>query len=180
MLRIVAGKYKNKKILEPDKNTTRPTTEKVREAVFSSLHFKIENSECLDLFSGSGAWSIEAESRGASKVVAIEKSPSVVKILKQNINALNCQNINVYNVDAIAFLNKTSEFFDFIFIDAPFKEFNLVNESLNLIADSKLLKEDGEIIIETDMPKEIKIPEQLKIYKQKKHGRIELLYVCWK
>ncbi|UUD36167.1 16S rRNA (guanine(966)-N(2))-methyltransferase RsmD [Mycoplasmopsis citelli] len=179
MLRIISGIYKNKKINQPQKELTRATTEKVREAVFGSLHFKIQGAKCLDLFSGSGAWSIEAESRGASEIVAIEKNRSVFTVILNNLNLLKTKNIKALNIDALEYLQKSSEKFDFIFIDAPFKNVDLVNDSLNSIADKNLLNEDGEIIIETDMYKEIIIPSNMKIYKQKHHGRIELLYVCW-
>ncbi|UUM19771.1 MULTISPECIES: 16S rRNA (guanine(966)-N(2))-methyltransferase RsmD [unclassified Mycoplasma] len=179
MLRIIAGIYKNKKINQPDKELTRASTEKVREAVFASLHFKIVDSKCLDLFAGSGAWSIEAESRGASSIVAIEKNKHAFGVIQNNFNLLKTQKIRALNTDALDYLNKTKEDFDFIFIDAPFKNVELVNNALELINHKQILTTDGEIIIETDLAREIIIPSNLKIYKQKQHGRIELLYVCW-
>ncbi|WP_025755211.1 16S rRNA (guanine(966)-N(2))-methyltransferase RsmD [Mycoplasmopsis cricetuli] len=180
MLRIIAGIYRNLKIKEPDSNFTRPTTEKVRESIFSSLQFKIANKRCLDLFSGSGAWSIEAESRGAKEIVAIEKNSQVYKVLINNLLLIKSKNITAIQTDALLYLKKENQPFDFIFIDAPFKDFDLVSKSLKEITLKKLLNLDGEIIIETDVSKLIELPDELKIYKQKKHGRIDLLYVCWK
>lgn len=178
MLRIISGIYKGKKIQEPDSKFTRPTTEKVREAVFSSLQFKLEGASCLDLFAGSGAWSVEAESRGAKKVVALDNNRQVFKVLSQNIESLKTSQIQALNMDAISYLESNTLSFDFIFIDAPFKEFNLVNQALEIIASKNLLSEDGEIIIETDMPREIIIPNTLRVFKDKRHGRINLLYIC--
>lgn len=178
MLRIIAGKYKFRKLKQPDQNTTRSTTDKVREAVFSSLQFKIIDKDCLDLFSGSGAWAIEAMSRDANSVQAIELDKKAFRIILENIASVGEQNIRALNMDALSYLVKTDRKFDFIFIDAPFKRFDLVNEALEIIVSRNILNDDGEIIIETDQKKEIVLPEHLKVFKEKRHGRIDLLYVC--
>ncbi|AKF40944.1 DNA methylase [Mycoplasmopsis canis] len=178
MLRIISGIYRNRKIQEPDLKITRPTTDKVREAIFSSLQFKIQGKKVLDLFSGSGALSIEAVSRGASDAYSIEKNREVFKVLSKNISSLNITNINTINIDALAFLDKTSDCFDFIFIDAPYNEYELVNQSLDKIFNKNMLLEDGEIILETNDPSKIIIPSGFKIYKEKRYGRIDVLYIC--
>ncbi|RIV16969.1 16S rRNA (guanine(966)-N(2))-methyltransferase RsmD [Mycoplasmopsis gallopavonis] len=177
MLRIIAGKYRNLKLKQPDNQITRATTDKVREAVFSSLQFKIQDANCLDLFSGSGAWSIEAMSRGANYVDAIEINKNAYKIIQDNINYVKETGIKTWNIDALFFLEKTTNQYDFIFIDAPYKKTNLVNQALNLIEQKNLLQEDGEIIIETDQFKEINLPTSFEIYKHKKYGKIDILYV---
>ncbi|WP_426460939.1 16S rRNA (guanine(966)-N(2))-methyltransferase RsmD [Mycoplasma hafezii] len=178
MLRVIAGKYRHIKLEQPDSKITRPTTDKVREAVFSSLQFKIADKKCLDLFSGSGAWSIEAMSRGANSVDAIELNKSAYKVIQKNIQAVKENNINLINTDAKLFIEKTSKTYDFIFMDAPFKETELVNHILEKIAEKEILNPDGEIIIETDVQDKIVIPERFRIFKEKNYSKINLIYVC--
>ncbi|MFV8474367.1 16S rRNA (guanine(966)-N(2))-methyltransferase RsmD [Mycoplasma sp. Z631] len=179
MLRIIAGKYRGYKIEQPDEKFTRPTTDKVREAVFSSLQFKLENATCLDLFAGSGAWSIEAISRGASFVTSIEKNKVVLKTAKGNINKIpEANNIELINEDALAFLSHSNKQYDFVFIDAPFIEYDLVSACLAKLVEKSLLKEDFEIIVETDNFSKIALPDGLKVYKSKKYGKIEILFLC--
>ncbi|MFV8473323.1 16S rRNA (guanine(966)-N(2))-methyltransferase RsmD [Mycoplasma sp. 654] len=179
MLRIIAGKYRGYKIEQPDEKYTRPTTDKVREAVFSSLQFKLQNKTCLDLFAGSGAWSIEAISRGASSVTSIEKNKVVLRTTKSNINKIpEANKIQLINEDALAFLNHCSKKYDFVFIDAPFIEYNLVSSCLAQLVNNSLLEEDFEIIVETDNFSKITLPAELKVYKSKKYGKIEILFLC--
>nr|WP_318033586.1 16S rRNA (guanine(966)-N(2))-methyltransferase RsmD [Mycoplasmopsis edwardii] len=178
MLRIISGKYRNLKIEEPNLKITRPTTDKVREAIFSSLQFKIVDKKVLDLFAGSGALSIEAISRGASSATAIEKNREVFNVLSKNVAYINDSNLKILNNDALVFLEKTSEQFDFIFIDAPYHEYELVNTTLKTIAEKDLLIEDGEIIVETNNVKSIIIPSGLRTFKEKRYGRIDVLYIC--
>ncbi|QKT05485.1 16S rRNA (guanine(966)-N(2))-methyltransferase RsmD [Mycoplasma sp. OR1901] len=180
MLRIISGIYRNRLIQEPDLKTTRPTTNKVREAIFSSLQFKIVDKNVLDLFSGSGALSIEAISRGASKATAIEKNREAFKILSSNIHSLKISNIRALNIDAKDYLNKSSETFDFILLDAPYDQYQLVNEILEKIDQKSLLNSGGEIILETNKVSEIIVPENFRIFKQKRYGRIDILYICYK
>ncbi|MFV8401239.1 16S rRNA (guanine(966)-N(2))-methyltransferase RsmD [Mycoplasma sp. CR] len=179
MLRIIAGKYRGYKIDQPDEKYTRPTTDKVREAVFSSLQFKIQDATCLDLFAGSGAWSIEAISRGAKTVTAIEKNKIVFKTTRSNINKIPESNkINLRNEDALTFVSNCKDKYDFVFIDAPFIEYELVTNCLNKLVSCNLLNDDFEIILETNDFSKITLPEGLKVYKNKKYGKIEILYLC--
>ncbi|TNK82019.1 16S rRNA (guanine(966)-N(2))-methyltransferase RsmD [Mycoplasmopsis pullorum] len=178
MLRIISGKYGGRKINQPSEQITRPTTDKVREAVFSSIHFNLEDSIVLDLFSGSGAWSIEAVSRGAMKAIAVEKNRSAFSIIKSNLELLKINNIDLYNEDANRFLDsKKGIEVDFIFMDAPYVEYELINTLLNKIKEYKTLKSNGVIIIETDNPDLISLPKDFIIQKQKKYGKIHILYI---
>ncbi|WP_322900765.1 16S rRNA (guanine(966)-N(2))-methyltransferase RsmD [Mycoplasmopsis felis] len=180
MLRIISGIYRSRKIMEPDLKITRPTTDKVREAIFSSLQFKINDKSCLDLFSGSGAMSIESISRGAKISYAIEKNKNIYDTLVSNITSLNIkEKILTFNTDALLFLENNQKEFDFIFLDAPFNEYDLVNNTLLKIYNKQTLNQDGEIILETNNVSKIIIPDGLKIYKQKRYGKIDILYICY-
>ncbi|MFV9451855.1 16S rRNA (guanine(966)-N(2))-methyltransferase RsmD [Mycoplasma sp. 4463] len=180
-MRIIAGKLRHLIIEQPDSKFTRPTGDKVREAVFSSIQFEIEDTTCLDLFSGSGAWAIEAISRGAKHVDAVEKQRQVFTVTRANVAKTKTDNqISLFNDDALHFLSKTSKTYDFIFIDAPFVEYELVNNSLLIISQKSLLNENGEIILETDKPNLIVLPNNLQVYKEKQYGKVYILKICLK
>lgn len=166
-LRIISGKYRNHYIERPSWETTRPTIEKVREAIFSSIHFNLENAEVLDLFTGSGAWIIEAISRGAKYAVGLEKDKNAYQIINSNLNKLNIDNATVVLTDCYEYLLKNDKAFDFIFMDAPFKDYELINKCLELIDQKNLLNKNGNVIIETDNRDKIVIPKDMIVIKEK-------------
>lgn len=166
-LRIISGKYRNHYIDRPSWETTRPTIEKVREAIFSSIHFELENSVVLDLFTGSGAWIIEAVSRGAKYAIGLEKDKEAYKIINNNLNKLKIDNASVVLTDCYDYLLKNNQTFDFIFMDAPFKDYELINKCLELINKKSLLNKNGNVIIETDNRNMIIIPNDMNIVKEK-------------
>jgi len=178
MLRVIAGKYRSRKLEQPTSKNIRPTKDRTKEAMFSTLMNKIESSIILDLFSGSGSLSIEASSRGAMKIIAVDKDKESISTIKKNIEALQINNIVPVKADVISYL-KTSRGmkFDLIFIDPPYKEIDLYNESLSLIAKNNLIKDNGLIVVETSNPDEIQIPHGLAIYKNKNYGKSALLYI---
>ncbi|MGZ9755565.1 16S rRNA (guanine(966)-N(2))-methyltransferase RsmD [Mycoplasma sp. 394] len=179
MLRIISGLYRSRKISQPDLKDTRPTTDKVREAVFASLQFKIENKSFLDLFSGSGAIAIEALSRGALKVYAVEKNIKVFRVLQENLQSLKIDTINAVASDALNFLQGNTMKFDFIYLDAPYLDYKLLNDTLQLISQAKTLNIDGEIIIETNKVSEVVIPDDFIVYKSKRYGKVDILYLAY-
>ncbi|QIW62184.1 16S rRNA (guanine(966)-N(2))-methyltransferase RsmD [Mycoplasmopsis gallinacea] len=177
MLRIISGKYRNRKIEQPALEISRPTMDKVKESIFSSIQFKIVDKTFLDLFSGSGSMAIEAISRGASNVTLLELNNVAFNIIKKNISSLQIDNINAIKKDSLLFLQNTSETFDFIFIDAPYADYALLNDSLKLIAQRNILNEDGEIIVETNKVSEVIIPKGLRVFKSKRYGKVDILYI---
>jgi len=178
MLRVIAGKYRSRKLLQPTSKNIRPTKDRTKEAMFSTLMNKIEGAIILDLFSGSGSLSIEASSRGAMKIIAVDKDKESILTIKKNLENLEISNINVIKSDVISYLKSSHGLkFDLIFMDPPYKEVHLYNEVLDLIASNKLIKNNGLIAIETSNPSLIKIPHGLAIYKKKNYGKSWLLYV---
>jgi 16S rRNA (guanine(966)-N(2))-methyltransferase RsmD len=85
-MRIIAGKYKGKKLVSPKDDKIRPTADKVKEAIFSMLAMEISGKNILDLFGGTGALGLEAISRGAENVCIVDSSPRATAIIYQNIN----------------------------------------------------------------------------------------------
>jgi 16S rRNA (guanine966-N2)-methyltransferase len=119
-VRIIGGLYRRRMLAFPDASGLRPTTDRVRETVFNWLGQELDGKRCLDLFAGSGALGFEAASRGAAKVVMVEKSRMVAEVLKSNAAVLGAPGVNVVNADALQFLRKTQGQFDVVFLDPPF------------------------------------------------------------
>lgn len=176
MLRVIGGKFGGRKLEQPSLNITRPTTDRAKEAVFSMIQFKVEGSIFLDLFSGSGSIAIEAASRNAMKVIAIENNQNAVKVIKENIEKLCINNIHVVRYDVLDYLRSSKGMkFDFIFMDPPYDVDDLYNESLELIKKNDILKANGWIIIETSSPQKIIIPKGFILIKDKKYGKSSIL-----
>nr|WP_263313675.1 16S rRNA (guanine(966)-N(2))-methyltransferase RsmD [Mammaliicoccus sp. Marseille-Q6498] len=156
-LRVIGGKYKRLHIKTIDGQSTRPTTDKVKENIFNSLQ-SIEGIG-LDLFAGSGGLGIEALSRGLSKVIFVDGNFKATKIIKENLKSLHIpeEEYEVYKNDALRSLkalNKRDIKFDYIFLDPPYKK-ELVNKSLKHIEAFDLLNVNGTIICEFDKSEKI-------------------------
>ncbi|MDD3383483.1 MAG: 16S rRNA (guanine(966)-N(2))-methyltransferase RsmD [Bacilli bacterium] len=153
-MRIVAGKFKGRIINTPNGKNTRPTLDKVREALFSIIQFNVENCVFLDLFSGSGAIGIEAISRGASKVIFNDYDNRAISIIKDNISLLEIDSnlYKIFNGDykkTLQFLKEEKITFDIIYLDPPYK--NKINEEIiEFLLNNKMLNDFAIIIIESD------------------------------
>ncbi|MBN0919117.1 16S rRNA (guanine(966)-N(2))-methyltransferase RsmD [[Mycoplasma] gypis] len=170
MLRIVAGKYKNTRLEQPPKEITRASSEKLREAIFSSLQFDIEGKTFLDLFGGSGAFCFEAISRGIKSATIVEKNFLAFKTIKQNKAKFSAEDIEIHNKDAIKFLtNKATKTFDFVFVDPPYKMSDLYTKSLQLLFQNDWINQDTMIIVETDN-ETFNCGNNYEIVKTKKYG----------
>ncbi len=177
MLRVIAGKYRGRKIDQPDSNVTRPTTDRTKEAVFSMLQFEIPDSIFLDLYSGSGSIAIEASSRGAMKVIAVENDFSAINVIRGNVDRLKINNISIVKSNVDSFLERMKGTkFDFIYIDPPYDE-NLYNNTLNLIKINRILNSEGLVIVETSKPNEMELPNGFVIRKKKKYGKTWIIVI---
>ncbi|MCK5945903.1 MAG: 16S rRNA (guanine(966)-N(2))-methyltransferase RsmD [Mycoplasmataceae bacterium] len=179
MLRVIAGKYGGRKLDEPYGDNTRPTMDRIKEAIFSSIHFDVEGSIIIDLFSGSGSMAIEAVSRGAMKAFAIDNNREAIKTIHNNVERLQIENMKIIKTEAISFLKSMKGTkFDFVFMDPPYENIELYDSSLALIKSENILNEFGLIIVETDNPRKIKIPEGFVIQKEKKYANTTILYIA--
>ncbi|MBQ9314367.1 MAG: 16S rRNA (guanine(966)-N(2))-methyltransferase RsmD [Clostridia bacterium] len=150
-MRIISGKVRGLTLKTIDGDSTRPTRDMVREAVFSILMNHVPECYFLDLFAGSGAMGIEALSRGAKFSMFIDLNPKCVKVIKENLEkAKYVDSSEVYNTDYKKALNKLNEeMFDIIYVDPPYnKEMGI--DAINVISEKNILKEDGIIVLETD------------------------------
>ena len=145
-MRINTGRFKYRKIEVPE--SARPTTEKVREAVFSMLIGRIKGATVLDLFAGSGSLGLEALSRGAEYCVFNEVNRKSYKILKNNIENCKAEEISsTYNNDFRKALVLANREFDIIFVDPPYRG-GYYGEVFELIEEYGLLADDGVIVAE--------------------------------
>lgn len=143
---ITAGIYKGRKIIVPDENIVRPTLSKIRESIFNTLFSMIdfEDKKFLDMFAGSGIMGMEALSRGFGYVLALEKNPKVVKILKENYEKLGVKP-NVKIGDSLK--QKITDKFDVIYLDPPYFS-GIYEKALEKIKKDSLLAKDGIVILE--------------------------------
>ncbi|MGY8790066.1 MAG: 16S rRNA (guanine(966)-N(2))-methyltransferase RsmD [Pseudomonadales bacterium] len=174
--RIIAGKWRSRKISFPGNiETLRPTTDRIKETLFNWLQQKINASHCLDLFAGSGALALEACSRDAASVLALDSNSDATKALSENCNLLNCNNMNVITADAMKWLEQKQKGeyqFNIIFLDPPF--------GMNLLADCCALLEAGDFLapgaivyIESEKSlNDLALPDQWHLFKNKKAGQV--------
>ena len=174
-MRIISGKYKKTNLFIPKKINFRPTSDFIKEAVFSSIQFFIKDSIFLDLFCGSGNIGLEALSRGAKKVFFVDNSSNSIKILKKNLNILNIpvEHYKIIYKDfdrAIKYFHSNNTFFNIIYADPPYNR-NFIKIILKLIENYKIMMKDGLLIIEHSK-KEIfnMTSKNLELYKMLDYG----------
>ena len=120
MMRVDAGFFKGRRLLENKYEHIRPTTDKVKQALFVKLQFFVPEKRVLDLFCGTGAMGIEAISRGAGEVIFVDKDARSIDMTRQNLKNLGIK-AKTTKCDALVFLEKSEEPFDLIILDPPYK-----------------------------------------------------------
>jgi len=151
----------------PDVPGLRPTPDRVRETLFNWLGQTLYGRTCLDLFAGSGALGFEAASRGADRVVMVERNPMVVRVLQDNARKLGYTNIAIYNQDGIEFASRDKQRYDVIFLDPPFGS-DYLPGLLQVLPQR--LNENGLLYVESGA--DIEVPTPWKIMKSGKAGQV--------
>jgi 16S rRNA (guanine966-N2)-methyltransferase len=121
-IRIIGGEYRGRRIRVPERADLRPTPDRVRETLFNWLGQTLEGKHCLDLFAGSGALGFEAASRGAARVVMVENDRQVFAALKDSLALIAAKQVELVLGDALDYLARTTERFDVVFLDPPFRQ----------------------------------------------------------
>ena len=181
-MRIVSGKFKGRKLTTFKGQRIRPTSDKVREAIFDVLTVEWEGKDVLDLFAGTGGLGIEALSRGARRVVFIENHPQALLILEKNIKALNlavnCELVRGGVEEGIRFAKRRKWEFDVAFLDPPYGK-GLAESALCLIAESGILKENGVAVVEHHYKETfLELYRRLKMSDQRKYGSTWVSFFC--
>ena len=172
-MRIIAGKYRGKKLREFEGTEVRPTSDRAREGVFSVLQFQIEGKRFLDGFCGSGAIGIEALSRGAKEVVFTDLSKKSCELTNYNLKSVG-EYISAKNIDVLKYLSNETKPFDIIFLDPPYNS-DAGIKALNIIAKRKLLNDGGVVVFESGSAFNGAI-DGLILHKRKKYGIAEFAF----
>lgn len=172
-MRVITGSARGRKLKAPEGYDVRPTSDGVKEAIFSAIQFEIEGRTVLDLFAGSGQLGIEAISRGAKKAVFVDSSQTSIKLIKENIEHVGFEKQSeVINMPNTAFLRTTKETFDIALLDPPYDR-KLIQKSLPAL--TSIMSDEGVIVCEHEI--ECRLPEEVNgfvIVKSKKHGKTGL------
>jgi len=171
--RIIGGKWKKSVIRFPLTTGLRPTPNSVRETLFNWLKYDLADSICLDLFAGSGAIGFEAASRGARKVVMIEKNPKAAEYIQQNNQILVGKGqIDILQGTAEAYIKKCLMQFDILFLDPPYK-LDLLQFICDMISSKQLLRTGANIYIESEKSNHpLSIPASWHIIREKQCGMV--------
>ena len=173
-MRVISGRARGLKLISPEGIETRPTLDRVKEALFSMLFPYLNDSVVLDLFAGSGALGIEALSRGALKCFFVDNSEQAVSCVKKNVSGARVsESSEIIKTNALDFVKRSKEKFDIIFLDPPYQN-DIYNDIIDSIAKKELLKENGLVVIEWDYINEppFKNNAAFEIFREKKYGRV--------
>lgn len=181
-MRIVAGLYKNRPLIAPKGLETRPTSSKLREALFNICQHYTEDSQFLDLFAGSGAMGLEAMSRGAQHATFIDSDKEASKAIQANIKSLNLEeSTRVISTDVfkgIGLLIRQGKQFDIIYTDPPYANpLSSIERIMQKIEEGSLLKQNGMLFIELAAGTDIEAIKlnSLRLLSSRKMGRSVLL-----
>lgn len=183
MMRIVAGKARGFRLQTlPGEDTTRPTTERVKESVFSMLQFEIEGRRVLDLFAGSGQMGLEAVSRGAAFAVFVDNSKEACDVVRNNARGAKLsEQLRIVNTNAQSFCRQATDRFDMVFLDPPYRAGLLPSLLVDVLP---LLRVGGTVVCETDdvtvLPERIAGDgTMLSLEKQRRYGKTQIwIYRC--
>ena len=154
-MRVVSGKARGVSLKTPEGLQTRPTADRVKEALFSIIQFDVPCARVLDLFGGTGQLGIEALSRGAAEAVFVDASEKACGLIRENLRRTNfLPQAKIYRMDYMQFLQNCRETYQIILLDPPYAEIFLEN-SLKKITEIDILQSGGIIVTERPLGKEL-------------------------
>ena len=152
-MRVISGSARGVRLKTPTGQSTRPTADRVKEAMFSIIQFELPGAKVLDLFGGTGQLGIEAVSRGAKSAVFVDQNEQACRLIRENLKLAKMeQESKVVRSDYLSFLKTTKEKFDIILLDPPYAEVFLEN-ALKLISEIDILQTNGIIVAECPVGK---------------------------
>lgn len=192
-VRIIAGRWKGRRLTVASVPGLRPTGDRIRETLFSWLQFELGGAHCLDLFAGSGALGLEAASRGAASVTLIENDTTAARALEQHVESLDAGNVRIIRGDAARFIvapdagvqtmasveggdaDRTPGY-HCVFLDPPFQQ-QLHQPILELLANSRKLAENALVYIESATDERYVLPDCMEVVRSSKAGNVQFQLV---
>ena len=184
-MRIIAGKLKGTILYLPKDKDTRPLKDLVRESIFNLLNhsnkisLKLEHSNILDLYAGTGSFGLECLSRQARSVCFVEKKREAIEILEKNIKKLRVKNkVKIFFSDIFELIEKgkiSESKFDLIFCDPPFKDTN-IEKLIDLIFNKNLMNKNGIVILHRNKNTKERLPNCLKIVDERIYGISKIIF----
>ena len=154
-MRVIAGTARGTQLKTPEGMQTRPTIDRVKEALFSIIHFDLPGAKVLDLFGGTGQLGIEALSRGAASATFVDQAEPACRLIKENLRRTKLDNAGkVVRGDYMEYLSRCREEYDIILLDPPYAEVFLEN-ALKRIAEIDILRSGGIIVAERPVGKDL-------------------------
>lgn len=177
-LRIIGGEWRSRKVSFIETEGLRPTPDRVRETLFNWLAPYIEGARILDVYTGSGALSLEALSRGATSAMMVDINPVVIKQLRSQLDMLGCKTAQLVNQSGLSLLqNRASQPFDVIFLDPPFHK-GMLQETCQLLASNGWLADQAWVYAESELaPSQVIVPHAWRLHREKKAGQV--FYSLW-
>ena len=177
-VRIVAGKWRGRRLPVPAAPGLRPTSDRIRETLFNWLAPRIEGARCLDLYAGTGALGFEALSRGAAEVLFVEQSPEAARSLAQSARLLDAAQAVIHTGDAVRFLQKAElRQCDVVFLDPPFGDARLA-ELCRLLVARPWLAPGAAVYLEQDRGADpLALPDGWRIAREKSAGNVRYALV---
>ncbi|OGT78380.1 MAG: 16S rRNA (guanine(966)-N(2))-methyltransferase RsmD [Gammaproteobacteria bacterium RIFCSPLOWO2_02_FULL_56_15] len=173
-VRIIGGKWRGRKLPIMSYPELRPTPDRVRETLFNWLQPVIEGAVCLDLFAGTGVLGFEALSRGARRVVMVEQDSKFAGRLEQQRKHLETDDVEIIHAEALEWLKRTSESFDLVFLDPPFRK-NLIPPSCEMLLNRRHLHPHSRVYIESEpgVCGSVVLTNKFRIFRQSHAGQVE-------
>ena len=172
-MRVITGSARGRRLKELEGMETRPTTDRVKEGMFSALQFDIEGRRVLDLFAGTGQLGIECLSRGAVSAVFVDRRADAVKLIRENLKITDLTDrARVVSADSLEYLKGMKEKFDIILLDPPY-EAGMLEPAIETIAKFDILAPHGIIVAEHPVGKVLPLlPAPYRLHKTYRYGKI--------
>jgi 16S rRNA (guanine(966)-N(2))-methyltransferase RsmD len=173
-VRIIGGSWRSRLISFPPRIDLRPTPDRARETLFNWLGQDLSGKTCLDLFAGSGALGFEAASRGAKRVVMVERDPAAFRALRANAAALDAGAVELKRSDALEFLRADDGFYDVVFLDPPFRA-----DYLSRVLPALIARLAGGAMVHVEAPRALALSPQWTVWRSGRAGAVTYQLLKW-
>ena len=176
-MRVIAGEYRGRRLAASAGSIARPTTDRVKEAMFAVIQFDVAGARVLDAFAGSGALGIEALSRGAAHVDFVEKEPACLMVLEENVKAVGAKNARILCGDVLKLIPALGSY-ELILLDPPY-DAGYYTPVLEMVRDHGILSKGGIVVAECRKTFDLSVPIGYNLTKRKDYGDISLLFLVY-